>query len=115
MSREHIIKHENIALLPGETDLCLITNVLYQYAHLTYTHFAVSRRASLTFVLPEDMLAEGWIGETLALQSLAFLLDVDNTLLDNDAIKHDWDQQLQAIASPLFLSSKATMRPMSCR
>ena len=53
--------------------------------------------------------------ETLTDGSLAFLLDVDNTLLDNDAIKHDWDQQLQAIASPLFLSSKATMRPMSCR
>lgn len=30
------------------------------------------------------------------MQTLAFLLDVDNTLLDNDAIKADWDQQLQA-------------------
>src|SRR5436309_3012561 len=29
---------------------------------------------------------------TLADGSLAFLLDVDKTLLDNDAIKHDWDE-----------------------
>ncbi|TMC23463.1 MAG: HAD family hydrolase [Chloroflexi bacterium] len=34
--------------------------------------------------------------ETLTDGSLAFLLDVDNTLLDNDAIKHDWNEQLHA-------------------
>jgi FMN phosphatase YigB (HAD superfamily) len=32
--------------------------------------------------------------------SLTFLLDVDNTLLDNDAIKHDWNEQLQAALGP---------------
>ena len=29
------------------------------------------------------------------MQTLVFLLDVDNTLLDNDAIKADWDKQLR--------------------
>ncbi|MGZ3628506.1 MAG: HAD family hydrolase [Ktedonobacteraceae bacterium] len=29
------------------------------------------------------------------MQTLVFLLDVDNTLLDNDAIKADWDEQLR--------------------
>ena len=29
-----------------------------------------------------------------------FLLDVDNTLLDNDAIKKDWDEQLQVELGP---------------
>jgi FMN phosphatase YigB (HAD superfamily) len=29
------------------------------------------------------------------MQTLVFLLDVDNTLLDNDAVKEDWNQQLQ--------------------
>jgi len=31
------------------------------------------------------------------MQSLVFLLDVDNTLLDNDAIKEDWANQLQVM------------------
>jgi FMN phosphatase YigB (HAD superfamily) len=39
------------------------------------------------------------------MQTLAFLLDVDNTLLDNDAIKADWDEQLRA-----ELGSKLTTR-----
>src|SRR5438067_12680672 len=34
------------------------------------------------------------------MQSLVFLLDVDNTLLDNDAIKEDWAKQLQAMVGP---------------
>ncbi|TMC18722.1 MAG: HAD family hydrolase [Chloroflexi bacterium] len=38
--------------------------------------------------------------EPLADGSLTFLLDVDNTLLDNDAIKHDWDEQLEATLGP---------------
>lgn len=29
------------------------------------------------------------------MQTLVFLLDVDNTLLDNDAVKADWDEQLR--------------------
>jgi len=34
------------------------------------------------------------------MQPLVFLLDVDNTLLDNDAIKKDWDEQLQVELGP---------------
>lgn len=34
------------------------------------------------------------------MQSLVFLLDVDNTLLDNDAIKEDWDEQLRRELGP---------------
>ena len=34
------------------------------------------------------------------MQTLVFLLDVDNTLLDNDAIKEDWDEQLQGELGP---------------
>ncbi|MFL5660843.1 MAG: HAD family hydrolase [Ktedonobacteraceae bacterium] len=34
------------------------------------------------------------------MQELVFLLDVDNTLLDNDAIKADWDKQLQVELGP---------------
>src|SRR5712691_4313040 len=34
------------------------------------------------------------------MQSLVFLLDVDNTLLDNDAIKEDWGKELQAMVGP---------------
>jgi hypothetical protein len=34
------------------------------------------------------------------MQPLVFLLDVDNTLLDNDAIKKDWDEQLQGELGP---------------
>jgi hypothetical protein len=30
------------------------------------------------------------------MQTFVFLLDVDDTLLDNDAIKEDWEKQLQA-------------------
>ena len=39
------------------------------------------------------------------MQPLVFLLDVDDTLLDNDAIKKDWDEQLQ-----VELGSKLTTR-----
>ena len=35
------------------------------------------------------------------MQPLVFLLDVDNTLLDNDAIKKDWDEQLQVELGPI--------------
>ena len=31
------------------------------------------------------------------MRTLVFLLDVDNTLLDNDAVKKDWDEQLRAV------------------
>lgn len=34
------------------------------------------------------------------MQPLIFLLDVDDTLLDNDAIKKDWDEQLQIELGP---------------
>jgi FMN phosphatase YigB (HAD superfamily) len=34
------------------------------------------------------------------MQTLVFLIDVDNTLLDNDAIKADWDKQLQVELGP---------------
>jgi FMN phosphatase YigB (HAD superfamily) len=34
------------------------------------------------------------------MQPLEFLVDVDNTLLDNDAIKKDWDEQLQVELGP---------------
>lgn len=34
------------------------------------------------------------------MQTLVFLLDVDNTLLDNDAIKEDWNEQLLAMLGP---------------
>jgi FMN phosphatase YigB (HAD superfamily) len=34
------------------------------------------------------------------MQTLVFLLDVDNTLLDNDAIKEDWHEQLQVALGP---------------
>lgn len=34
------------------------------------------------------------------MQTLVFLLDVDNTLLDNDAVKADWDEQLREELGP---------------
>ncbi len=34
------------------------------------------------------------------MQTLVFLLDVDNTLLDNDSIKEDWNKQLQVALGP---------------
>lgn len=34
------------------------------------------------------------------MQTLVFLLDVDNNLLDNDAIKADWDKQLRVELGP---------------
>jgi len=34
------------------------------------------------------------------MQPLVFLLDVDDTLLDNDAIKKDWDEQLRVELGP---------------
>ena len=39
------------------------------------------------------------------MHTLVFLLDVDNTLLDNDAIKKDWNEQLQ-----VELGAKLTTR-----
>jgi FMN phosphatase YigB (HAD superfamily) len=38
--------------------------------------------------------------ESISMQTLVFLLDVDNTLLDNDAIKADWDEQLRREVGP---------------
>jgi FMN phosphatase YigB (HAD superfamily) len=34
------------------------------------------------------------------MQTLVFIVDVDNTLLDNDAIKADWDKQLRVELGP---------------
>ena len=34
------------------------------------------------------------------MQPLVFLVDVDNTLLDNDTIKADWDKQLKVELGP---------------
>jgi FMN phosphatase YigB (HAD superfamily) len=41
---------------------------------------------------------------TMAAEPVVFLLDIDNTLLDNDALKADVDQRLRALLGPELVS-----------